>query len=146
MSRWRSCNGHGGLFKTKGVGQRLLAGALGVPVAVMETAGEGGPWGMALLAAYRKNHQEGESLADYLEQKVFAGASWGFVWSLCRKTRQDLEHTFSVTVLDWLWKRQPEKHSSNMGRAGSSRPLFLAERRGLRYNGNHRLQRRRIFP
>ena len=67
--------GHGGLFKTKGVGQRLLAGALGVPVAVMETAGEGGPWGMALLAAYRKNHQEGESLADYLEQKVFAGAA-----------------------------------------------------------------------
>lgn len=67
--------GHGGLFKTKGVGQRLLAGALGVPVAVMETAGEGGPWGMALLAAYRKNRQEGESLADYLEGRVFAGAS-----------------------------------------------------------------------
>ena len=67
--------GHGGLFKTKGVGQQLLAGALGVPVAVMETAGEGGPWGMALLAAYRKNRQEGETLADYLEQKVFAGAA-----------------------------------------------------------------------
>ncbi len=67
--------GHGGLFKTKGVGQRLLAGALGVPVAVMETAGEGGPWGMALLAAYRKNRQEGESLADYLEGRVFAGTS-----------------------------------------------------------------------
>lgn len=44
--------GHGGLFKTPVVGQKLLAGALGVPVAVMETAGEGGPWGMALLAAY----------------------------------------------------------------------------------------------
>ena len=67
--------GHGGLFKTKGVGQRLLAGALGVPVAVMETAGEGGPWGMALLASYRKTRAEGESLADYLEKKVFAGAA-----------------------------------------------------------------------
>ncbi len=44
---------HGGLFKTPVAGQKLLAGALGVPVAVMETAGEGGPWGMALLAAYR---------------------------------------------------------------------------------------------
>ena len=67
--------GHGGLFKTKGVGQRLLAAALGVPVAVMETAGEGGPWGMALLAAYRKNRQEGQCLADYLENQVFAGAA-----------------------------------------------------------------------
>ncbi|MGI6254205.1 MAG: xylulokinase [Acutalibacter sp.] len=67
--------GHGGLFKTKGVGQKLLAGALGVPVAVMETAGEGGPWGMALLAAYRKSHSDGESLADFLENRVFAGAS-----------------------------------------------------------------------
>lgn len=67
--------GHGGLFKTKGVGQRLLAGALGVPVAVMETAGEGGPWGMALLAAYRKNRAQGETLPQYLEQRVFAGAA-----------------------------------------------------------------------
>ena len=67
--------GHGGLFKTPGVGQRLLAGALGVPVAVMETAGEGGPWGMALLAAYRKDREAGESLADYLEKRVFAAAT-----------------------------------------------------------------------
>ena len=67
--------GHGGLFKTKGVGQRLMAGALGVPMAVMETAGEGGPWGMALLAAYRKNRNPGESLPDYLENRVFAGAT-----------------------------------------------------------------------
>ena len=44
--------GHGGLFKTKGVGQRLMAGAMNIPVAVMETAGEGGAWGVALLAAY----------------------------------------------------------------------------------------------
>ena len=67
--------GHGGLFKTKGVGQRLLAGALGVPVAVMDTAGEGGPWGMALLAAYGKERREGETLARFLEERVFAGAA-----------------------------------------------------------------------
>lgn len=66
--------GHGGLFKTKGVGQRLMAGAMNMPVAVMETAGEGGPWGMALLAAYRTNKAEGESLEDYLNERVFAGA------------------------------------------------------------------------
>lgn len=67
--------GHGGLFKTKGVGQRLLAGALNVPVAVLETAGEGGPWGMALLAMYRKKRQPGETLEHYLEQKVFQNAA-----------------------------------------------------------------------
>ena len=67
--------GHGGLFKTKGVGQRLMAGALGVPVAVMETAGEGGPWGMALLAMYQKERQPGETLERYLAEKVFAGAA-----------------------------------------------------------------------
>lgn len=66
--------GHGGLFKTKGVGQRLMAGALGVPVAVMETAGEGGPWGMALLAMYRKNRRPGDTLEDYLQDQVFAQA------------------------------------------------------------------------
>lgn len=63
--------GHGGLFKTKGVGQRLMAGALNVPVAVMETAGEGGPWGMALLAAYMVNKEDGETLEAYLQNKVF---------------------------------------------------------------------------
>ncbi len=72
--RLETLYGHGGLFKTPGVGQRMLAGALGVPVAVMETAGEGGPWGMALLAAYRKNREPGEALPVYLEKKVFAGA------------------------------------------------------------------------
>ena len=66
--------GHGGLFKTPVVGQRLLAGALNVPVAVMEPAGEGGPWGMAVLAAYRVNKEEGETLEAYLENKVFGGA------------------------------------------------------------------------
>ena len=65
--------GHGGFFKTKGVGQNLMAAALHTPVTVMETAGEGGAWGIALLAAYRKDHREGESLADYLQNRVFAG-------------------------------------------------------------------------
>lgn len=65
--------GHGGLFKTKGVAQRFVAAAMKVPVSVMETAGEGGAWGIALLAAYRIEKQEGESLPDYLERKVFAG-------------------------------------------------------------------------
>jgi sugar (pentulose or hexulose) kinase len=65
--------GHGGLFKTKGVGQRVLAAALNSPISVMETAGEGGAWGIALLAGYMINKQDGQSLADYLEEVVFAG-------------------------------------------------------------------------
>ena len=66
--------GHGGLFKTPVAGQKLLAGALGVPVAVMETAGEGGPWGMALLAAYCVRRAEGQTLEEYLADTVFRGA------------------------------------------------------------------------
>ena len=65
--------GHGGLFKTKGVGQRVLAAALNSPISVMETAGEGGPWGMALLGSYLVNNVENRSLADFLEKQVFAG-------------------------------------------------------------------------
>lgn len=65
--------GHGGLFKTKGVGQKIMADAMNVPVTVMETAGEGGAWGIALLAAYMKNKEEGETLAEYLNEHVFAG-------------------------------------------------------------------------
>ena len=65
--------GHGGLFKTKGVGQKIMAGAVGVPVSVMETAGEGGAWGIALLASYMVNKAENETLDAYLNNKVFAG-------------------------------------------------------------------------
>lgn len=65
--------GHGGLFKTKGVGQRILAAAINSPISVMETAGEGGAWGIALLAGYLVNNTDNESLADYLDTKVFAG-------------------------------------------------------------------------
>ncbi len=62
--------GHGGLFKTKGVGQRILAGAINTPVSVMETAGEGGAWGIALLASYMI-HKDGEQLDEFLNQQVF---------------------------------------------------------------------------
>jgi sugar (pentulose or hexulose) kinase len=64
---------HGGLFKTEGVASRILAGALNTPVAVGEIAGEGGAWGIALLAEYARSHG-GTPLADYLNQQVFADA------------------------------------------------------------------------
>lgn len=66
--------GHGGYFKTKGVGQKLLAAAMKTPVSVMETAGEGGAWGMAILAKYSVDGN-GRSLEDYLDENVFAGMS-----------------------------------------------------------------------
>ncbi len=67
--------GHGGLFKTKSVGQRVLAAALNSPISVMKTAGEGGAWGIALLGSYLIHKNEQQSLADFLEEKVFAGES-----------------------------------------------------------------------
>ena len=69
-----SLTGHGGLFKTPVVGQKYMAAACGAPVTCMETAGEGGPYGMALLAAYMLEKAEGETLEDYLNTRVFAGA------------------------------------------------------------------------
>ena len=65
--------GHGGLFKTAGVGQRILAAAINSPISVMETAGAGGAWGIALLASYLVNNAKNENLADFLENTVFAG-------------------------------------------------------------------------
>ena len=65
--------GHGGFFKTKDVGQKIMAAAMNVPVSVMETAGEGGAWGMALLAAYRIRKTGRETLEAYLSDRVFAG-------------------------------------------------------------------------
>ncbi len=66
--------GHGGFFKTREVGQRMMAAAMNVPVSVMETAGEGGAWGIALLAAYMLRKSAGETLENYLSAKVFADA------------------------------------------------------------------------
>lgn len=63
--------GHGGLFKTKNVGQRHLAAAVGAPVTVMDTASEGGAWGIALLAAYLIDKTKDERLEDYLENRIF---------------------------------------------------------------------------
>ena len=65
--------GHGGLFKTKGVGQRILAAAINSPISVMETAGEGGAWGIALLASYLVNNPDKLPLDEYLDKVVFAG-------------------------------------------------------------------------
>lgn len=68
-----SLTGHGGLFKTPVVGQRLMAAAMNAPVTVMDTASEGGAWGMAVLAAYMYEKKEGETLPEYLSQRIFAG-------------------------------------------------------------------------
>lgn len=65
--------GHGGLFKTERVGQSILAAAINAPVTVMKTAGEGGAWGMAILANYLITKEKGESLEAYLDEKVFKG-------------------------------------------------------------------------
>ena len=65
--------GHGGFFKTPGVGQRYLAAAVNTPVTCMATASEGGPWGMALLAAYMIDGRKDGKLEDYLEKRIFSG-------------------------------------------------------------------------
>ncbi len=64
--------GHGGFFKTPVIGQSVLAAAMNAPVSVMETAGEGGAWGVAVLAAFASNKENGETLPDYLDNKIFA--------------------------------------------------------------------------
>ncbi len=65
---------HGGLFRTKGVAQRFLAGAIGAPVTVGESAGEGGAWGIAVLAAFMKGRDPEQTLGDYLASEVFSGS------------------------------------------------------------------------
>lgn len=65
--------GHGGFFKTKEVGQKVMAAATNVPISIMETAGEGGAWGIALLAAFMTDKGQGETLDNFLGKKVFAG-------------------------------------------------------------------------
>lgn len=62
---------HGGLFKTPVVGQKIMAAAINTPVSIMDTAGEGGAWGMAILSSYMLNKSENESLEDFLDDKVF---------------------------------------------------------------------------
>ena len=64
---------HGGFFKTPVIGQSVLAAAMNAPVSVMETAGEGGAWGIAVLAAFAVNKESGELFPDYLDNKIFSG-------------------------------------------------------------------------
>lgn len=66
--------GHGGFFKTPETGQRMMSAALKTPVSVMATSGEGGAWGMAILAAYRVEKEKNQSLESFLDERVFAGA------------------------------------------------------------------------
>ena len=68
-----SLMGHGGFFKTPVVGQRVMAAGMNAPITVMDTASEGGAWGMAILAAFMKEKKDGEPLASYLNDKIFAG-------------------------------------------------------------------------
>lgn len=63
--------GHGGFFKTPVVGQRIMAAAMGTRISVLETAGEGGAWGIALLAGYMAEQKDGETLGDYLSRHIF---------------------------------------------------------------------------
>lgn len=79
--------GHGGLFKLPLPGQRAMAAATGVSICVMETAGEGGPWGMALLASYMKNQESGESLEKYLSDRIFSSSQCVIV----SPVREDLQ-------------------------------------------------------
>jgi len=67
--------GHGGFFKTREVGQKIMAAVFNAPISVMETAGEGGAWGIALLASYMINRSENESLDDFLNNKVFSAST-----------------------------------------------------------------------
>ena len=68
-----SLMGHGGFFKTPVVGQRVMAAGMNAPITVMDTASEGGAWGIAILAAFMKEKKEGETLSSYLNDKIFAG-------------------------------------------------------------------------
>jgi len=65
--------GHGGFFKTANVGQRIMAAATNAPVSTLETAGEGGAWGIALLASYMVQKKDGETLPEFLKP-IFAGS------------------------------------------------------------------------
>lgn len=91
----KTVKAHGGLFRTRGAAQPVLSAALGLPVTVSEEAGEGGPFGAALLASYALRRGEGETLADYLTMRVFADAKVHTVEpdaALCEEYRGYMEH------------------------------------------------------
>jgi len=89
--------GHGGFFKTQGVGQRVMAAALGVPVTIMESAGEGGAWGIAILAAYAVQKAESETLESYLTEKVFVNEK-GASMEPCPKDAQGFSEYMKAYV------------------------------------------------
>ena len=93
--------GHGGLFKTKGVGQKIMAGAIDVPVSVMETAGEGGAWGIALLASYMVHKEENETLDEYLTNKYLQERREAR-WLPTRQMWPDLINLSNGIRKDWL--------------------------------------------
>ncbi len=96
--------GHGGFFKTKEVGQKIMAAAMNVPVSVMETAGEGGAWGIALLASYMLRKAPNEPLEDYLSDKVFAGEEWHDDRSGSKRMSTALRRSWNATKKDWSSK------------------------------------------
>ena len=98
--------GHGGLFKTKNVGQRYLAAAVGAPVTVMDTAGEGGAWGIALLAAYSLDKKENESLEDYLENRIF-----GHLTGETVQPREDDKEGFNLFMTRYMAGMEIEKNA-----------------------------------
>ena len=115
--------GHGGLFKTKGVGQRILAAAINSPISVMETAGEGGAWGIALLGSYLVNNEKKQSLADFLEDKVFTGDA-GIEISPTAEDVAGFTHISKTIRQDCLLKKQrPDLRSESNGL--KKEPLYM---------------------
>ncbi len=102
---------HGGYFKTPEVGQRILSAAVNAPVSVMESAGEGGAYGMALLAAYMFRKEEGETLDDFLDYKVFNTAKTSVIMATpeeiegFRKFTEEYKKVFPVekTAVDIMY-------------------------------------------
>jgi len=98
--------GHGGLFKTPLVGQRYLAAACGASVTVMETAGEGGPYGMALLTAFMVQRRPGEGLEEFLAARVFAGAKESTLAPRAPMWRAS-SAIWRATASSWRWSAPP---------------------------------------
>ena len=100
--------GHGGLFKTPGVGQKYMAAACNAAVSCMETAGEGGPYGMALLAMYKAEKAEGEKLEDYLSDKVFRDVKA----TVMRPEKEDADG-FNAWMKDYRAALEAERRAVN---------------------------------
>jgi len=102
--------GHGGLFKTPIVGQSILSAAIKAPVYVFESAGEGGPYGMALLASYLLNKDKNESLSTYLDSKVFKN-----IKSTCIMADERLINSFDLFVKKYIYNLNVERVAVEKG-------------------------------